>query len=116
MSRNTFFAVVLLVASAVLSTACSEDPPSINVRNDYTAKVNVQLKPAAGNTVNINDVQSGQTTSFMDVTEGQWTASATIQASSAEPSATFTTSNDNNYTVVITNTEPPTMQIQVGDK
>jgi hypothetical protein len=78
--------------------------------------VNIQLKPAAGNTININDVQSGQTTNFMDVTEGAWSASATVQSSSAEPSASFTTSNDNNYTVVITNTEPPAMQIQVKDK
>jgi hypothetical protein len=116
MSRINLFVGLLLFTAAVLFSACSEDPPSVNVRNDYKAKVNVQLKPAAGNTININDVQSGQTTNFIDVTEGAWSVSATVQSSSAEPSASFSTSNDNNYTVVITNTEPPIIQIQVKDK
>jgi hypothetical protein len=116
MSKFTLLIILAVFASATLMTACSEDPPSINVRNDYKAKVNVQLKPSAGNAININDVASGQTTSFMDVSEGVWSASATVQSSSEEPAATFTTSNDNNYTVVITNTEPPVMQINVEGK
>ncbi len=116
MFRINLMAVLAVCAIMLFTSACSEDPPSVNVRNDNSAKVNVQLKPAAGNTININDVQSGQTTNFMDITEGAWSASASIQSSSEAPAATFNASNDNNYTVVITNTTPPVMQIKVEEK
>ncbi len=116
MFRLNVLAVLAVMLIALMTSACSEDSPSVNVRNDYTTKVNVQLKPAVGNTININDVESGSTTSYTDIVEGSWSASATVQASSAEPAATFNATNDNNYTVVITNTEPPLMQIKVEEK
>ena len=103
-------AVLLLVA------ACSEEDPSVRVRNDLEVKVNVQLNPDAGSTVNMNDVAGGTQTGFMTIQEGWWTASASVQSSSAEPEARFEVSNDVNYTIVIINTSPPTMEVQAEDK
>ena len=116
MFKFKVLAVLAILALSIMASACSEDPPSVNVRNDYSGKVNVQLKPAVGSTININDVSSGSTTSFVDVAEGAWSASASVQSSSAEPAATFNATNDNKYTVIITNTDPPLMQIKVEEK
>ena len=116
MTRLRFSSFVVVLVTLVALSACSEDPPGVRVRNDYKNKVNVQLKPAVGSTININDVQTGVTTVGQDVAETDWTASATVQASSAEPGATFKTTNNNIYTVVITNTEPPGMLVQVEEK
>lgn len=116
MTRLRFSSLVIVLVAIITLSACSEDPPGVRVRNDYKNKVNVQLKPAVGSTININDVQTGVTTVGQDVAEAEWTASATVQSSSAEPNATFRTTNDNIYTVVITNTEPPGMQVLVEEK
>ena len=106
-------AALLLV---LVAAACSEEDPSIRVRNDFDKKANVQLKPAAGNTININDVEGGTTSVFHDVQEGEWTATASISSVSESPEKTFRTENDMNYTVVIINAQPPTMEIVAEDK
>lgn len=108
--------VIPILLGLVLLAACSEDAPSVRVRNDLDVKVNVQLKPDVGSTININDVEGGVTTVLEDVNEGMWTASASVQSSSAEPEARFETKNNMNYTVVILNTSPPSMEVQSEDK
>jgi hypothetical protein len=110
--KNLGLAMLLLVMMA----ACSEEDPSIRVRNDLDKKVNVQLKPAAGNTLNLNDIEAGSTSAFINVGEGTWTATASIQSGSNSPEATFQTENDKNYTVVIVNTVPPGMEVLAEDK
>lgn len=113
MKHLRIFLPVILV---LLVAACSEEDPSVRVRNDLEVKVNVQLKPDAGSTMNINDVEGGSATALMNIQEGWWTASASVQSSSAEPEARFEAKNDVNYTVVIRNTAPPTMEILSEDK
>lgn len=108
--------ILLPLLALFLFTACSEEDPSVRVRNDLDVKVNVQLKPDAGSTMNINDVEGGAATGFVNVQEGWWTATASVQSSNAEPEARFEVSNDMNYTVVIRNTQPPTMEILSEDK
>ena len=114
MKYLNYLSVVLLLY--VLFMACSEEDPSIRVRNDLDKKANVQLKPSVGSTKNINDVAGGTTTVFHDVPDGEWTATASISSESVAPTATFRTENDMNYTVVIINAEPPSMEILVEDK
>lgn len=106
-------AVLLLITVAA---ACSEEDPSIRVRNDYDKKANVQLKPAAGSTININDVEGGTTSVFHDVQEGEWSATASISSVAEAPTKTFRAENDMNYTVVIINAEPPSMEVVAEDK
>lgn len=106
----------MLLLVAVFAAACSEEDPSIRVRNDLDVKANMQLKPAAGNTININDVLANTTSAEVTVQEGAWTASATIQSSSAEPETTFDVKNDFRYTVVIVNANPPVLQVLSEEK
>ncbi|MFZ1730779.1 MAG: hypothetical protein WBQ23_02700 [Bacteroidota bacterium] len=105
-----------LLISAVALFACSEQDPGIQVRNDLDVKANVQLKPQAGNTVNINDVQGNSMSGEITAQEGVWTATASIQSSNADPSVTFDVKNDIRYTVVIVNADPPVLQVLSEDK
>ena len=106
----------LLLSISVLSfVGCSDDPPSVRVRNDFSKKANVQFK-WAGNTFNVNDVASGTASNFQDISEGEHTATASMQGESTAPTATFAAKNNNNYTVVITNTAPPAMRVDVEEK
>lgn len=112
---RTLFTPFIVFSLMLLCIGCSEDPPSVRVRNDFSKKVNTQFK-WSGNTFNINDVMPGTASGFQDVSEGEHTASASIQGESAAPTATFNAKNDNNYTIVITNTTPPGMRVDVAGK
>ncbi|MGE5797401.1 MAG: hypothetical protein ACM34N_11495 [Ignavibacteria bacterium] len=107
-----YFSVLLLIISFV---ACSEEPPSFRVKNDFTSKANLQIKTTA-NTENINDVEPGTITAYKDVAEGRVEVTAEIQNVVDEPAGAFNADPDRNYTVVITNANPPTIRIDVSDK
>ena len=111
--------VLALLALGVLVFAvqgCSDDPPQLRVRNDFTKKANVHLKPPAGNTININDVDWGGVSAYQDVSETSWTATATLQGESEAPSTVLSTKNNYRYTLVITNTTPPTLRVDSEDR
>lgn len=105
---------ILLVS--LLFTACSEESPSLRIRNERQTKANVQIKPAVGNTMNVNDVQSGQTTGYISINEGNYVVTATIQSESVSPEIGITAKNDMNYTVVVANTTPPTLRVESEEK
>jgi len=95
--------------------ACSEEPPSIRVMNERTTKANVQIK-TPGNTINQNDVAPGTTTNYQEIPEGKTDVTAVIQDESVSPTTTFNASNDNNYTIIILNTTPPALKVNISDK
>ncbi len=99
-----------------LFSACSEDDPSIRVRNDLDAKANVQLKPQVGSTLNINDVQGESMSGETVLQEGVWDATASIQSSNADPTINFDVKSGIRYTLVIVNTEPPVFELLTEDK
>jgi hypothetical protein len=105
--------VVMLCAGLL---GCSSDPPSVRVQNERTQKVNVQFKIGNYNTTNINDVEGGTVSAYRDVNEGVCVATATIQSENEAPTASINMSNDNNYTIVIVNSTPPTMRIDESGK
>lgn len=106
----------ILLSVFLLATACSEEPPSIRVRNQRTTKANVQFKFGTSNTVNINDVAAGQTTSFKEVSEGYCVANAEIQGESVSPAIGFTVVNDKNYTLVVLEGTTPSLKVEDEDK
>ncbi len=108
--------LILLSVFVLLTIACSEEPPSVRVKNERTVKANVQIKQADGNTININDVESGITTGFRDIVEGSTKATAVIQDESVSPEVSFNTTKDINYTVVIENSNPPKLRVDSEDK
>lgn len=107
-----FFGIIFLIVSFI---ACSDEPPSFRVKNERTTKANVQIKTVA-NTENINDVQPGTVTNYKEVAEGKVDISAEIQNETNEPTNTFNAEKNNNYTIVIANTTPPTIRIDITDK
>jgi hypothetical protein len=113
-SRTVFVVGVLLVSLGLFG--CSSDPPSARVLNERTTKANVQIKFADGNTININDVAAGTATAFQEIHTGTTMATATIQSESVAPSGVFNAEEDKNYTLVVVNSTPPTLRIDVSDK
>ncbi len=104
------FGVLFLILSFF---ACSDEPPSFRVKNDYTAKVNLQIKTTA-NTENINDVQPGTVTAYKEVAEGRVEVTAGIQGVVDEPTGVFNAERGKNYTAVVTNTA--LVRVDVSDK
>lgn len=110
------FTLILLVGLVLINIACSDEPPSIRVKNERTNKANVQVKQTNGNTINFNDVSGGTTTAYREIVEGATIATAVIQNEQESPSASFTTYLNKNYTIVITSTNPATLRIDSSDK
>jgi len=111
----------LLLLFTVLSlfivlTGCKDEPPSIRIKNERQNKANVQIQQTNSNTININDVEGGRISAYQDVAEGGKTATAVIQSESVSPSINFSTSNDNNYTIVILNEATPKLRVDVSSK
>lgn len=107
-----FLGVLLFLVTFI---ACSDEPPSFRVKNEYTDKANVQIKTIA-NTENINDVQPGTVTSYKEVPEGRVEVTVGIQGVNGDPTGVFNADRDKNYTVVITNANPPKVRIDVSNK
>lgn len=110
-----FFSFLSLVAVVTLIGCGDPEPPSMRVYNERTTKANVQIKTAA-ETININDVNPGAVTDYRNIVEGDVEITATIQSESVSPTASFRASNDNNFTIVVANTTPPTIKINVEKK
>jgi starvation-inducible outer membrane lipoprotein len=100
----------------VVLTGCKDEPPSIRIKNERQTKANVQIQQSNSNTININDVQGGRISAYQDVAEGGKTATAVIQSESVSPSINFSTSNNNNYTIVILNEATPKLRVDVSSK
>ena len=113
MKRTKFIIVIAIISISVLG--CSEEPPSIRVSNERVSKANVQIK-TVNNTINQNDVAGGTATNYQDVPEGKIDVTAEIQNETVSPITTFNASNDNNYTIVIVNSNPPVLKVNVSDK
>ena len=107
-----FFGIIFLI---VTFAACSEEPPSFRVKNDRPTKANVQIK-TVNNTVNLNDVQPGTVTNYQDVAEGRVEITAGIQNEDVSPTGSFNAANDNNYTIVIVNSTPPSIRVDASSK
>ncbi len=105
-----------IFASLLVLTGCKDEPPSIRVKNERQNKANVQIQRTNSNTINLNDVAGGTTTPYQDVAEGGKVATAVIQSEQVSPTISFSTSNDNNYTIVIVNEATPKLRVDVSSK
>jgi hypothetical protein len=106
--------ILSLITGLILVMAfigCSEEEPSFRVYNERSTKANVQIKPSAGNTINVNDVEMGQTSLYQVIPEGSTEITAVIQGEAISPETIFKASNDYSYTIVIANTNPPTLRV-----
>ena len=90
---------------------CSKDPPKVRASNQRPTTAHVQLKPPSGSTININNVGPGSTTGYIEVPESQYEVDVNIENVSASATTFFTASEDESYTIVVLNTDPPTARV-----
>lgn len=112
---KTLFQLIFFTILVITLIGCSDEPPSFRVKNENANKVNVQIKTVA-NTTNINDVQPGTVTGYREVPKGLVEISAEIQNETNEPEGSFTAQDNKNYTIIILNSNPPAIRIDVTDK
>lgn len=113
-SRRSVILFAFLILAGV--PGCSNEPPSLRIFNERSSKANLQIKPDAGNTFNINDVPGGAGTAYQDISAGGYVATATIQNETVSPEVRFVASENNNYTVVVVNSTPPTLRVDTSEK
>ncbi|MEK9137420.1 MAG: hypothetical protein AAB393_09890 [Bacteroidota bacterium] len=107
--------ITLVLVSLVLS-ACTVKPPSVRVRNERVGKINVQLQPRSGPSININDVLGGTTTGFREIPQDSYRVQGSLSGETNPPDVNFTADNDKNYTIVIVAGASPTMRVDSEDK
>jgi len=105
--------VSLLAVAAGCSTDPEDSPPKFRVSNERTTNASLQVKTSGGNTININNVTPGQITEFSEVAEGVVDVTVTIQGETNAIMGSFMAEKNRSFTVVVANTTPPTLRIDV---
>jgi len=109
--KNTLIRI-LSFAFIITIIGCSDDTdPNFRIYNERSNKANVQIQTSGGNTININDVESGQVTAYQSVSVGNITVTAGIQNEPVSPTITFNAAFDEKYTIVIQTTNPPSLRV-----
>lgn len=99
---------ILFITITFIIVNCSNDPsPKIRVKNEGMDRVNVKIQTAVNTEFKINDVEPGQTSDYQSATEGNITAIAVSQ----NESISFVAEKDTRYTIVLSPSKPPTIQI-----
>lgn len=102
----------IAIASMLSVNACSDGAdPEFRVKNELATKVNIQIQTTGGNTINLNDVESGQTTAFQSAAEGTVVVTAVIQSEPVSPKVTFFARKDSHSTIVLQAGEVPSFRI-----
>ena len=109
-----------IIAGIILAgmlLGCSTDPedvpPKFRVHNERSTNASLQVKTSGGNTININNVQSGQTTEYQEVAEGIVQVTVTIQGETGDFKGSFDAQKNRLFTVAVANTTPPAVRIDV---
>ena len=109
--KRFFTVAVMPLLLLTLLSACSEDQPQIRIRNENDKKVNVQIKPEVGSTININGVAAGETSNYQDLTEGRYFIKASIQSGEESNELMQDIRNDNRYEIIVSSSNPPVLSI-----
>ena len=108
MKRTLALAALLLISFA----ACSTEPPRVKVQNQNSQVVDVALKPPSGSTININDVSGGKETLYIEVPVSNYEVDVNVENVSPNITTHFRAEDDGNYTIVVTNSTPPTVNVR----
>lgn len=104
--------VILAAVILFLFAACSQESPRVKVQNQNSQIVDVALKPPSGSTININDVSGGSQTSYIEVPSSNYEVDVNIENVSSKITTHFHADKDNSYTIVVSNTTPPTVIVR----
>ena len=109
-------AILASVSVLLFFGGCSDDPPSIRVKNERQNKANVQIKQSNGNTINHNDVQPGAYSSYQNIIAGVVTVKAEMQNEPDLAEKSFVATDNHNYTIVILAGLTPSIRIDEQSK
>lgn len=108
---QTFFRTLYIIGLLLSLSACSTDPPRVRVANQRPEIADIQLKRSSGNTFNISDVGPTSTTGYIGVEPSTYEVDAKVEGISASATTFFTADEDQAYTIVVINSDPPTVRI-----
>ncbi len=106
--------LILGVAFALALSGCAADPevgPRFRVRNDRATDADLQVKTSGGSTININNVTPNTTSEYQEVATGRVDITATMKGETVSFTANFIAAVNSNYTVVVANTTPASVNI-----
>ena len=105
--KNIFIGVISL-AFLIFINGCSHNTnPEFRIKNGQSNMVAMKIQTSEGNKFNINDIEPGQTTAYQTVSEGNITATAVVQ----NESISFIATRNTHYTIIISNGNPPSLQV-----
>lgn len=104
--------IVLAAAVLMILAACNPESPRVRVQNQNSQIIDVALKPPSGSTININDVSGGNQTSYIEVTSSNYEVDVNIENVSSNITTHFQAEEDNSYTIIVSNTTPPTVIVR----
>lgn len=107
--RNTLALAVLLSAAFI---ACTPESPRVRVQNQNSEIVDVALKPPSGSTINLNDVSAGNQTAYIEVPVSNYEVDVNVENTTPNVTTHFRADEDGNYTIVVSNTVPPTVTVK----
>lgn len=108
--KKTLAAVATIMLCLSLF-GCSKDKPKVRVNNQRSEITDVQLKRQSGNTYNINDVGGSSTTGYIEVDVSTYEVDVKPENVSGNATTFFTAEEDKLYTIVVLNTNPPTVRV-----
>ena len=106
--RKIMIAAIALITIA----ACTPESPKVRVQNQNSQVVDVALKPPSGSTININDVSGGNETSYIEVPSSNYEVDVNVENISPNITTHFRADEEGNYTIVVSNTVPPSVNVR----
>ncbi len=79
MKKLSFLILLLLSISYISCSSCDGEDPSVILRNNGTAKADIQIKTSGGNTENVNNVLPGNESDKRFFAPGDIEFTVTIQ-------------------------------------
>lgn len=104
--------ILLIAALLFVFVACNPEAPKVRVQNQNSQIADVALKPPSGSTININDVSPGAQTSYIEVPSSNYEVDINIENVSPNITTHFFAEEDNSYTIVVSNTTPPSVIVR----
>jgi len=108
MKRTIALAALILIGFV----ACSPESPRVRVQNQNSQVIDVALKPPSGSTININDVSGGNETSYIEVPTSNYEVDVNVENVSPNVTTHFQAEEDGSYTIIVSNSTPPTVNIR----
>jgi catabolite regulation protein CreA len=107
-------ALLFLIVTVCWLILCDNSParePEFRVHNENSGKANVQIKTTGGNTININDIDSGYVSGYQSAAQGLINVTSNVQGDTTTATLSFDALNNNLYTIVILDSHPTALQV-----